>query len=165
MGRGAGEPVVVRSFTGTGEAAIARGMLEAEGIEAVLGNEHLVAIAWPLSQATGGVSLAVAARDADRARRLLDGEVLRLAEEPGADDPDVPGAGDSLAERAWKSALVGFLAIPPLFHFWSLWLLGKSWAAGGPRTDRGRSCARRALVVSGCMAVASFAVFVGKLVS
>ncbi|HEY5677760.1 MAG TPA: DUF2007 domain-containing protein [Myxococcales bacterium] len=164
MEHGGEGPVVVRSFTGTGEAAIARGMLEAAGIEAVLRNEHLVAIAWPLSQATGGVSLAVAARDAERARRLLDGEVLRLAEEPFT-DPDAPGAGDSLAERAWKSALVGFLAIPPLFHFWSLWLLGKSWAAGGPRTDRGRSCARRALLVSGCMAVASIAVFVGKLVS
>jgi putative signal transducing protein len=159
------EPVVVRSFTGTGEAAIARGMLEAEGIPAVLRNEHLVAIAWPLSQATGGVSLAVPARDAERARRLLDSEVLHLAEEPGLDDGDARSAGDSLAERAWKSALVGFLAIPPLFHFWSLWLLGRAWAAGGPRTERGRSCARRALVVSGCMAVASLAVFLRKLVS
>jgi putative signal transducing protein len=164
MEHGGEERVVVRSFTGTGEAAIARGMLEAEGIDAVLRNEHLVAIAWPLSQATGGVSLAVPARDAERARRLLDGEALHVADEPGA-DADMPGAGDSLAERAWKSALVGFLAIPPLFHFWSLWLLTKSWAAGGPRTDRGRSCARRALLVSGCMAVASIAVFVGKLVS
>src|SRR3954463_8923696 len=165
MEHGGEEPVGVRSFTGTGEAAIARGMLEAEGIPAVLRNEHLVAIAWPLSQATGGVSLAVAARNAERARRLLDAEVLHVAEEPGPDDADAQGAGDSLAERAWKSALVGFLAIPPLFHFWSLWLLTKSWAAGGPQTDRGRSCARRALLVSGCMAVASIAILVGKLVS
>jgi len=161
MEHGGDEPVVVRSFTGTGEAAIARGMLEAEGIPAFLGNEHLVAIAWPLSQATGGVSLAVAARDAERARRLLERDVLRLADEPG----DAQAPGDSLAERAWKSALVGFLAVPPLFHFWSLWLLGRAWAEGGPRTDRGRSCARRALVVSGCVAVASLVVLVRKLVS
>ena len=157
--------MVVRSFTGTGEAAIARGLLETEGIPAFLRNEHLVAIAWPLSQATGGVSLAVPARDAERALRLLEGDALHVVEEPGADEGEARALGDCLAERAWKSALVGFLAVPPLFHFWSLWLLFRAWAEGGPRTERGRSCARRALVVSGCMAVASVAVLVRKLVS
>jgi hypothetical protein len=86
-------------------------------------------------------------------------EPLRLAG-GNPDDADATGQGDLLAERAWKSALVGFLGIPFAFHAWSLLLLQKAYAAGGPLTDRGRTCARRALVVSSCMVVAWSAILV-----
>src|SRR5256885_357958 len=111
MGHDAGDLVTVATFTGLDEAGIARGVLESEGIETFVQNEHLVAIAWTLSQATGGVSLAVAKEDAEEARELLgNDEPLRLAG-GNPDDADAAGPGDLLAERAWKSALVGFLGI------------------------------------------------------
>jgi Putative prokaryotic signal transducing protein len=167
------EPVVVATFTGMDEAAIARGALEQEGIAAFLANEHLVTIAWQLSQATGGIRLSVAAKDAERAREILAASgspALRLerdgdARAYGGDDEEdaVLGAADSLVERAWKSSLVGFLAIPPVFHIWSLWLLRRAYVEGGPRTERGRRLARRTLVVSGCAAIAFLALYIRVL--
>src|SRR5205823_3961957 len=74
-------------------------------------------------------------------------------------DPDLFSEADMLVERAWKSTLVGFFALPPLLHVWALWLLRRAYAAGGPRTDRGRALASRALVVSGCATVAFVALY------
>jgi hypothetical protein len=157
--------VVVASFTGMDEAVVARGMLQAQGIETFARNEHLVSIAWQLSQATGGVSLAVPAKDAERARELLGSRAMSTPEkESGPDGEDVAaGPGDALAEQAWKSALLGFFLLPPLLHLWSLWLLHKAYAAGGPRTDHGRSSARRAVVVSSCVVMAAAAILVKVL--
>src|SRR5438445_9497224 len=53
------------------EAAVARGALEQEGIETFLANEYMVTLVWTLSQATGGVRLSVASKDAERARKIL----------------------------------------------------------------------------------------------
>jgi len=162
------EPVVVATFIGMDEAAVARGALQQEGIETFLANEHLVAIAWQLSQATGGIRLSVAAKDVERARRILDSAAHPLAlvaddAAPGAthaaDEEDALGAGDVLVERAWKSSLVGFLVLPPLFHFWALWLLRRAYAEGGPRTERGRTLASRALLVSACAAAMFMALY------
>jgi hypothetical protein len=158
------EPVVIATFTGMGEAAVARGALQQQGIETFLANEHLVAIAWQLSQATGGIRLSVAAKDAVRARTILTSPAGVLALVPDDDaEEDAVGAGDVLVERAWKSSLVGFLAVPPLFHFWALWLLRRAYAEGGPRTQRGRTLARRALVVSACAATMFMALYLGIL--
>src|ERR1041384_4827509 len=124
--------VVVASFTGMDEAMVARAMLESEGIETFTRNEHLVAIAWQLSQATGGVSLEVSSDDAERARKLLGSDAMAIPEEAAGesaseDDGPAAGPGDALAERAWKSALLGFFLLPPLLHFWSFWLLRKAY--------------------------------------
>jgi hypothetical protein len=154
------EPVVIATFTGMDEAAVARGALQQQGIETFLANEHLVAIAWQLSQATGGIRVSVAAKDAERARRILASAAGLLALVPEDDDEeDALSAGDVLVERAWKSSLVGFLAVPPLFHLWALWLLRRAYAEGGPRTVRGRTLARRALLVSACAATMFVAVY------
>jgi len=157
--------VVVATFIGMDEAAVARGALEHEGIQTFLANEHLVAIAWQLSQATGGVRLAVAAQDAQRARDILASSAGRLAVVPQDDDAgdedDSPlGGGDALIERAWKSSLVGFLAVPPVFHLWALWLLRRAYVEGGPRTDRGRKLAIRTLLLSACAATAFLALYI-----
>ena len=150
--------VVVATFTGMDEAAVARGALEHEGIQTFLANEHLVAIAWQLSQATGGIRLSVAAKDAERARKILASGADRLAIVPQDDaigeGDALPSAGDALIERAWKSSLVGFLAVPPVFHLWALWLLRRAFLEGGPRTERGRKLARRTLLLSACAAAA-----------
>lgn len=168
------QPVVVATFTGMDEAAIARGVLEQEGITAFLANEHLVTIAWQLSQATGGIRLSVAASDAQRARKILAASRSPVALVPDH-DPDARASGgeadedatlsaaDSLVERAWKSSLVGFLAVPPVFHLWALWLLRRAYAAGGPRTRRGRRLATRTVIVSGCAAIGFLALYIRVL--
>jgi hypothetical protein len=159
--------VVVAAFTGMDEAVVARGMLEQEGIETFLANEHLVTLAWTLSQATGGVRLAVGSQDAERARKILasaaDGSVV-VADSPPEAEPapaedELPSEADLLIERAWKSSLVGFLALPPLFHLWALWLLRRAYAAGGPGTARARALAGRTVLVSGCAACAFAAIY------
>ena len=166
MGDPLDELVTVGTFTGLDEAAVARGALEQEGNETFLGNEHLVTIVWTLSQATGGVRLSVAARDADRARRILASALEAAvvipedaAEIQTTEDDRIPAA-DELVERAWKSSLVGFLALPPLFHLWALWLLRRAWSEGGPKTERGRVLASRALLVSACAAIAFIGLYV-----
>ncbi len=159
--------VVVGTFTGMDEAAVARGALEYVGIETFLANEHLVSLAWTLSQATGGVRLSVASEDAERARKILGSAAdanAAIQDDAGgriaADEDEPIPAADELVERAWKSSLLGFLAFPPLFHLWALWLLRRAYSVGGPRTERGRILASRALLVSVCAAT----VFIGLYV-
>jgi hypothetical protein len=156
------EPVTVGTFTGMDEAAVARGALEQEGIETFLGNEHLVTMAWTLSQATGGVRLSVPAKDAERARKVLAFavDVPSVETQAAEADEEQISAADALVERAWKSSLIGFLAFPPLFHLWALWLLRRAYAQGGPRTERGRALASRALLVSACAATTFVALYV-----
>ena len=164
------EPVTVATFTGMDEAAVARGMLEQEGIETFLANEHLVTLAWTLSQATGGVRLSVAAKDAEHARKILaavdaaagipEHDRGPRARTAAADEDEPFSAADALVERAWKSSLVGFLALPPLFHLWALWLLHRAYSQGGPRTRRGRVLAGRSLLVSVCAALTFVALYI-----
>jgi TPR repeat protein len=174
MGEGSepGGPVVVAVFTGLSEAEMARSVLEAEGLEAVLQGSQLVGMAWHLSNAVGGVRLAVPAEQAERARLLL-GASTAGSVEPEPEPPEVapasgeaprkeeaaaqgeapaneeapapePGPGDALARRAWLSSLIGFLLAPPLLHLWSIWLLMQARRAGGPRTAEGKRFAFQA---------------------
>jgi hypothetical protein len=155
-------PVVVASFVSIGEAEIARSLLESEGIDVYLGNQHMVSMLWHYSHATGGVRLMVAAEQAERAREILRTftrpalELVYGAVEPPPDD--APGPGDALIEKAWKSTVIGFIGLPPALHLWALWLLRSAYAAGGPRTSRGKKLAGRTLFVSGTM-VAVFGAF------
>lgn len=61
----------VAAFSDVYAAYIAKGRLEAEGIEANIIDEHLVAIDWTYSQAIGGVKVQVAERDFDLAVQIL----------------------------------------------------------------------------------------------
>jgi hypothetical protein len=151
-------PVEVAAFRGLDEAEVARGMLESEGIETHLSNEHLVAANWTLSQATGGVKLVVAAEHASRARQVLSTLEDRAIEDDGAQTPEA----DLLIERAWKAALIGFVALPPLLHLWAFWLLRRAYALGGPGDARARRLVTRVVIVSGC-AIAFYAALYSKL--
>jgi predicted Zn-ribbon and HTH transcriptional regulator len=53
------------------EAHLTRCRLEAEGIEAFVADEHIVAVQWLYSAAVGGVKVRVRARDWEQARRVL----------------------------------------------------------------------------------------------
>jgi hypothetical protein len=63
--------VVIASFGRIMEAELARARLEAEGIPAFLLDENAVSANPFYSPALGGIKLAVAARDAERAREIL----------------------------------------------------------------------------------------------
>jgi hypothetical protein len=54
------------------EAHLIRCRLEAEGLDAFVADEHIVSMQWLYSPAVGGVKVQVHARDADRARAILD---------------------------------------------------------------------------------------------
>lgn len=66
--------VTVASFTNPLEAHIARGRLEAEGIQAFVAHEHHVWANWFLSTALGGVKIQVSPPDAQRAAEILGDE-------------------------------------------------------------------------------------------
>lgn len=65
------DPTIVRTFSDRGEAEIARGLLEAEGIPALLTADDLGS-EGPGVEISTGIQLVVDAPDAERARELLD---------------------------------------------------------------------------------------------
>lgn len=107
--------VVVASFTDPIEAHLARGRLEAEGIDARLDDEHSNLANWEWRLAIGGAKLRVPAAQAGRAREVLaalDAGAYAL-DEPGA--PAAPGAPDreSLSSRlAWAALMLLNLPLP-----------------------------------------------------
>jgi hypothetical protein len=63
--------VTVETFSSPWEAQLARACLEAEGIDAVIADEHFFRLYGALSNALGGVRLQVRPEQADRAAELL----------------------------------------------------------------------------------------------
>ena len=63
--------VVLRAFRDVPEALLAKGMLEASGIECFLADENMVRMDWFISNLLGGVKLLVAPIDFSRASRIL----------------------------------------------------------------------------------------------
>lgn len=104
--------VTVATFDDTTRAALARNLLEAEGIPAVLMDESTIAMDWLLSNAVGGIKLQVAPVDVERAEFLL---ARQDPDEPGPDVPEaaitaapaaaVPDAATAIATRATAEEL------------------------------------------------------------
>jgi hypothetical protein len=67
------ELVTIARFRDLPEALLAKGSLDAAGIEAWLADENMVRMDWFLSNAIGGMRLQVRASDADEALRVLAG--------------------------------------------------------------------------------------------
>ena len=65
------DPTIVRTFSDRGEAEIARSMLEAEGIVALVTADDMGGNTPPLDFSSG-LQLVVDASDVDRAQELLD---------------------------------------------------------------------------------------------
>ncbi len=65
------ELVTVTTFLTAHEAELARGYLEANGIEVFLGDQEMTRIASHLIPMIGGIKLQVRSEDADRVRELL----------------------------------------------------------------------------------------------
>lgn len=122
------------------EAQVARSMLEADGIDARLAEEHTASMAWHLTPLLGGIRLMVQPRDLARARALFDREDDdEPAEEPGApEDPDsleLPFR-ERAARRAWYAAIIGLVILPGVLHLYSLYLLSQINTPGRPLSPR-----------------------------
>jgi hypothetical protein len=64
-------PILVGRYRDSGEAMIAKSMLDSAGIECFLGDENIVRIDWLYSNLIGGIKLMVRQEDAETARSLL----------------------------------------------------------------------------------------------
>ena len=82
------DPTIVRTFSDRGEAEIARSLLEAEGIAALVAADDMGGNTPPLDFSSG-LQLVVEAGDVERARELLDevisDEALDAAERESED--------------------------------------------------------------------------------
>src|SRR5882724_8221653 len=65
-------PIMVGRYRDSGEAMIAKSMLDSAGIECFLGDENLVRLDWFYSNIIGGIKLMVREEDAETARKLLE---------------------------------------------------------------------------------------------
>jgi hypothetical protein len=77
------ELVEVASFLTAMEADMARGFLEANGVEAVLTNENMARMGIHFSAIMGGIRLLVRRADEAVARELLESGAEPLEEPPG----------------------------------------------------------------------------------
>jgi hypothetical protein len=163
--QGEADFVEIASFTYLAEALLARELLETEGIEVRLRNEHAASAMPHMTNALGGVGLAVAAADVERADELLAPGVGEPAED-GAPDGGGPDAGgpeadagaldgdegaeparDALARRAWRAAILGLVFLPVLLHLYSAWLALRFHGEAGPASPASRRRAGLALLV------------------
>ncbi len=127
----ANRPVEIARFLNSAEATLFRGILDAEGIRAGLFGDAMAGWFWHWMPAIRGVRLVVGEDAADRAL-----EVLR-SQEPIDETQNIDfgdssgGAGGEGREygvpseltRAWRSAVIGSLCLPPLLTAYSTWLL------------------------------------------
>jgi len=74
--------VTVRSYWNLLEAELARGALEAAGIESFLFDDNMVRMDWFNANAIGGVKLRVDPQNAEEANRILDENFMAQDEEP-----------------------------------------------------------------------------------
>lgn len=63
--------VPIATFENLSEAEVAKSLLDAEGIEVVIQDQPLASLLPPIALANGGLTLLVAADDAEEAREVL----------------------------------------------------------------------------------------------
>jgi len=135
--------VVVAAYMDLPAAYVAKGLLESEGIRAVLRDEHLVTANWMLSNAIGGIRLEVPQSRLADARALLaqvaEGERQLDEEEP--DQVLCPRCGSSdvaVSKSSWQLAFASlvFLNIPLPFTRAAMKCArcGNRWRAGASLT-------------------------------
>lgn len=78
--------VVIRTFWNLLEAELAKGLLDAAGVEASLFDDNMVRLDWFNANALGGVKLRVDASNVEAANRILDESVSNAA--ATAEEPD-----------------------------------------------------------------------------
>ncbi len=106
--------VTIESFRDLGEALLAKGRLEAAGIDSVLADENLVRMDWFLANAVGGVKLKVSEEQAEEAFRVLFTDKYKA---PGEGEPKCPkcGSGDVNVvdpDKGFRLAALWAFALP-----------------------------------------------------
>ena len=86
------ELVTIDRFLYVGDAELARALLDANGVDAVLADENIVRMAWGDAQAHGGVRLQVRRREAAEAMKILRDEQARGVEIEDHGDYSAPGS-------------------------------------------------------------------------
>lgn len=110
--------VVVAAYMDLPAAYVAKGLLQSEGIDAVLRDEHLVTANWMLSNAVGGIRLAVPQSQLEDATALLaqvaQGERQLDEEEPVVRCPRCGSDDVAVSKSSWQLAFASlmFLNIP-----------------------------------------------------
>ena len=130
---------MVASFREPFKAHLASGRLKAEGIQAVVLDEHLVRLDWVLSQAIGGVKIQVPEANLEEARKVLEAdctqELLAIEGDQADAPPDAlcPRCGSGLISShpysPW-SIVPSIFFLLPLFFRWKKWVCGdcgNSW--------------------------------------
>jgi hypothetical protein len=82
----AGTLTTVATFHQPAQAELAKNVLIAAGIQAVLADAEIVAMDWLLANAVGGIKLQVRPEDAERAAAVLEGS---LGEDAGLASEDL----------------------------------------------------------------------------
>ncbi len=80
--------VTIRSFWGLLEAELAKGLLDAAGIECFLSDSNMVRMDWFNANALGGVKLRVDPHNVEAANQILDDAVLENDAPGELDSPD-----------------------------------------------------------------------------
>lgn len=108
---------MVHRFRDLPEAVLAKGQLDASGIENFLADDNLVRLDWFWSNAIGGIKLFVKPEDADIANEILT--------QPIPDAFDIEGVGEYEQPKCPKcgSADIAFEELDKGVAFGSAWLL------------------------------------------
>jgi hypothetical protein len=113
-------PVMVGRYRDSGDAMIAKSMLDSAGIESFLSEENVVRLDWFYSNLVGGIKLMVREEDAETARKLLEEKIPEKFDVAGVGEyaqPRCPECGSldvSFDELNKKIAYTGFFLSVPL---------------------------------------------------
>jgi len=144
------ELVAIRNFRDLPEATLAKGSLDAGGIECYLADENMVRMYWFISNLLGGVKLLVRKEDAQAALAVLSEPVPEAFEVDGVGSYEQPRCPkcksldithqSGLDKRFALPALwaLGGLPIPVPRHDWKCQSCGAEWQeseSDDPRPD------------------------------
>jgi hypothetical protein len=133
------ELVTIRHFRDLPEALLAKGALEAAGIESSLADENMVRMQWFISSGIGGIRLQVKKEDVDEALSLLGEPIPETFEVEGVgsfEQPKCPRCGSldithqaGLDKRFALPALwgLGGIPIPVRRNDWKCQSCGAEW--------------------------------------
>ena len=165
--------VVVETFTSPWEAQLARARLEAEGIETLVADEHLVRMNWFISGAIGGVKLKVRQEDAERAAEALrPGDPIPeidLVTEAEAYCRRCPGCNsDNVTHERWSrlaffgSCLLFGFPLPVPRNRWSCRHCGEVWSEDDLRPGLGAALGKADDLAAEAEALDSTLVTIGR---
>jgi hypothetical protein len=130
--------VIVRTFSSPWEAQLARTLLESEGIEALIADEHVARVYGGMGHVVGGIKVQVWEPDAERAVEVLSREEplseLYLVTDEDAARPRCPGCNsDRISFERWSrlgfvsSWLLLGIPLPVPSGRWTCRHCGASW--------------------------------------